>query len=83
MSDYNTLEQKLENADDTTKQAHAENVEKMRDLFLDDSIAATLSGNDSEFHVLGIYGRATAKGIEERNRFADVTLELLAAPSNL
>tara|TARA_R110001583_G_scaffold45311_3_gene142846 strand:+ start:4385 stop:4810 length:426 start_codon:yes stop_codon:yes gene_type:complete len=71
------------NADDSTASAHAANVEKMRDLFLDDDIAATLSGNDAEFHVLGLYSRTTAKGIEERNRFADVTLELLAAPSNL
>lgn len=71
------------NADDTTASAHAANVELMRDLFLDDGIAATLSGNDSEFHVLGIYERSTSKGIEERNRFADVSLEMLAAPSNL
>ena len=69
--------------DDSTASAHAANVEKMRDLFLDDAIGATLSGNDAEFHVLGIFGRTTAKGIDERNRFADVTLELLAAPSNL
>ena len=71
------------NADDTSASAHAANVELMRDLFLDDGIAATLSGNDSEFHVLGIYERSTSKGIEERNRFADVSLEMLAAPSNL
>jgi len=71
------------NADDSTASAHAANVEKMRDLFLDDAIGATLSGNDAEFHVLGIFGRTTAKGIDERNRFADVTLELLAAPYNL
>ena len=71
------------NADDTTPAAHALNVEKMRDLFLDDAIAATLSANDSEFHVLGIYERSTSKGIEERNRFAEVSLEMLAAPSNL
>jgi len=71
------------NADDVNAVTHAANVEKMRDLFLDDAIAATLSAKDGEFHVLGVYGRSTSKGIDERNRFAQVSLELLAAPSNL
>ena len=71
------------NVDDTTATAHAANVKVMRDLFLDDGIAATLSGNDSEFHVLGIYERTTFKGIDERNWFAEVSLEMLASPSSL
>lgn len=73
----------IASADDTTPTTHKTNVAKLRDLFLDDDIAATLSGKQSAFTVVGVTGRGTGKSIEERNRIAQVSLEMLAAPSNL
>jgi hypothetical protein len=55
----------------------------MRDLFMDDGIAATLSDATEAVTVFAVISTALEKGVEERAWYSEVSLELLAAASNI
>jgi hypothetical protein len=73
----------VESMDDTTLANHQTHVATMRDLFMDDGIAATLTDNTEAVTVFGVKSFSISKTVEERNWVCDVSLELLAAASNI
>lgn len=73
----------VESMDDTTLATHQTRVAVMRDLFMDDGIAATLSDATEDVTVFGVRSFRVAKAVEDRNWVAEVSLELLAAGSNI
>ena len=73
----------VESMDDTALATHQTRVAVMRDLFMDDGIAATLSDEDEDVTVFGVRSFRTSKMTEDRNWVAEVSLELLAAGSNM
>jgi hypothetical protein len=73
----------VESMDDTTLANHQTHVATMRDLFMDDGISATLTDNTEAVTVFGVKSFSISKTVEERNWVCDVSLELLAAASNI
>lgn len=73
----------IESMDDTELATHQARVAVMRDLFMDDGLAATLTDETEDVTVFGVSGRRFEKAVEERAWVAEVSLELLAAPSNI
>ena len=73
----------VESMDDTALATHQTRVAVMRDLFMDDGIAATLSDETEDVTVFGVRSFRTSKMTEDRNWVAEVSLELLAAGSNM
>ena len=73
----------IESMDDTTLANHQTHVAVMRDLFMDDGIAATLSDATEDVTVFAVISTALEKGVEERAWYSEVSLEVLAAASNI
>jgi len=73
----------IESMDDTTLATHQAHVAVMRDLFMDDGIAATLSNETEAVTVFAVISTTLEKGVEERAWFSEVSLEVLAASSNI
>ena len=69
--------------DDTTLANHQTHVAVMRDLFMDDGLAATLSDVTEDVTVFAVISTALEKGVEERAWYSEVSLEVLAAASNI
>lgn len=73
----------VESMDDTTLANHQTHVATMRDLFMDDGIAATLTDSDEAVTVFGVKSFSISKTVEDRNWVCDLSLEVLAAASNI
>ena len=73
----------VESMDDTTLANHQTHVATMRDLFMDDGIAATLTDSDEAVTVFAVKSFSISKTVEERNWVCDLSLEVLAAASNI
>ena len=73
----------VESMDDTTLANHQTHVATMRDLFMDDGIAATLTDSDEAVTVFGVKSFSVSKTVEDRNWVCDLSLEVLAAASNI
>ena len=73
----------VESMDDTTLANHQTHVATMRDLFMDDGIAGTLTDSDEAVTVFGIKSFSISKTVEDRNWVCDLSLEVLAAASNI
>jgi len=73
----------VESMDDTTLANHQTHVATVRDLFMDDTISGTLSDTTEEVTVFGVKSYSIAKTVEDRNWVCDLSLEVLAAPSNI
>jgi hypothetical protein len=73
----------IESMDDTTLATHQTHVAVMRDLFMDDGIASTLSDETEDVTVFAVISTALEKGVEERAWYSEVSLEVLAASSNI
>ena len=73
----------VESMDDTTLANHQTHVATMRDLFMDDGIAATLTDSDEAVTVFGVKSFSISKTVEDRNWVCDLSLEVLAAASTI
>ena len=73
----------VEAMDDTTLANHQTHVATMRDLFMDDGIAGTLTDSDEAVTVFGVKSFSISKTVEDRNWVCDLSLEVLAAASNI
>ena len=73
----------VESMDDTTLANHQTHVATMRDLFMDDGIAATMTDSDEAVTVFGVKSFSISKTVEDRNWVCDLSLEVLAAASNI
>lgn len=73
----------IESMDDTTLANHQTRVAVMRDLFMDDGIAGTLSDVTEAVTVFAVASMGFEKSIEDRSWVAEVSLELLAAASTI
>ena len=73
----------VESMDDTTLADHQTHVATMRDLFMDDGIAATLTDSDEAVTVFAVKSFSISKTVEDRNWVCDLSLEVLAAASNI
>ena len=73
----------VESMDDTTLANHQTHVATMRDLFMDDGIAATLTDSDEAVTVFAVKSFSISKTVEDRNWVCDLSLEVLAAASNI
>ena len=73
----------IESMDDTTLATHQTHVAVIRDLFMDSDLASTLSDATEEVTVFAVISRALEKGVEERAWYCEVTVEVLAASSDL
>ena len=73
----------VESMDDTTLANHQTHVATMRDLFMDDGIAGTLTDSDEAVTVFGVKSFSISKTVEDRNWVCDLSLEILAAASNI
>ena len=73
----------VESMDDTTLANHQTHFGKMRDLFMDDGIAATLTDSTEAVTVFGVKSFSISKTVEDRNWVCDLSLEILAAASNI
>ena len=73
----------VESMDDTTLANHQTHVATMRDLFMDDGIAATLTDSDEAVTVFAVKSFSISKTVENRNWVCDLSLEVLAAASNI
>ena len=73
----------VESMDDTTLANHQTHVATMRDLFMDDEIAGTLTDSDEAVTVFGVKSFSISKTVEDRNWVCDLSLEVLAAASNI
>lgn len=73
----------VESMDDTTLANHQTHVATMRDLFMDDGIAATLTDSSEAVTVFGVKSFSISKTVEDRNWVCDLSLEVLAAASNI
>ena len=72
-----------ESMDDTTLANHQTHVATMRDLFMDDGIAGTLTDSDEAVTVFAVKSFSISKTVEDRNWVCDLALEVLAAASNI
>ena len=73
----------VESMDDTTLANHQTHVATMRDLFMDDGIAGTLTDSDEAVTVFGVKSFSISKTVEVRNWVCDLSLEVLAAASTI
>ena len=73
----------VESMDDTTLANHQTHVATMRDLFMDDGIAGTLTDSDEAVTVFGVKSFSISKTVEDRNWVCDLSLEVLAAASTI
>jgi len=73
----------VESMDDTTLANHQTHVATMRDLFMDDGIAGTLTDSDEAVTVFAVKSFSISKTVEDRNWVCDLSLEVLAAASNI
>ena len=73
----------VESMDDTTLANHQTHVATMRDLFMDDGIAGTLTNSDDAVTVFAVKSFSISKTVEDRNWVCDLSLEVLAAASNI
>jgi len=73
----------VESMDDTTLANHQTHVATMRDLFMDDTIAATLTDSTEAVTVFGVKSFSISKTVEDRNWVCDLSLEILAAASTI
>ena len=73
----------VESMDDTTLADHQTHVATMRDLFMDDGIAATLTDSDEAVTVFAVKSFSISKTVEDRNWVCDLSLEVLAAASTI
>ena len=73
----------VESMDDTTLANHQTHVATMRDLFMDDGIAATLTDSDEAVTVFAVKSFSISKTVEDRNCVCDLSLEVLAAASTI
>jgi len=73
----------VESVDDTPIATHQTRVAVMRDLFMDDGIASTLSDATEAVHVFAVISTAIEKGVEGRAWYSEVSLEVLAAASTI
>ena len=73
----------IESMDDTTLANHQTHVATMRDLFMDDGIAATLTDSTEAVTVFGVKSFSISKTVEDRNWVCDLSLEILAAASTI
>ena len=72
-----------ESMDDTTLANHQTHVATMRDLFMDDGIAGTLTDSSAAVTVFGVKSFSISKAVEDRNWVCDLSLEVLAAASTI
>ena len=73
----------VESMDDTTLANHQTHVATMRDLFMDDGIAGTLTDSTEAVTVFAVKSFSISKTVEDRNWVCDLSLEVLAAASNI
>ena len=73
----------VESMDDTTLANHQTHVATMRDLFMDDGIAATLTDSAEAVTVFGGKSFSISKTVEDRNWVCDLSLEVLASASTI
>ena len=73
----------VESMDDTPLANHQPHVATLRDLFMDDGIAGTLTDSDEAVTVFGVKSFSISKTVEDRNWVCDLSLEVLAAASNI
>jgi hypothetical protein len=73
----------VESMDDTTLANHQTHVATMRDLFMDDGIAGTLTDSSEAVTVFAVKSFSISKTVEDRNWVCDLSLEVLAAASNI
>ena len=73
----------IESMDDTTLATHQTRVAVMRDLFMADALASTLTNTPEAVTVFAVISRAFEKGVEERAWYSEVSLEVLAAASTM
>ena len=73
----------VESMDDTTLANHQTHVATMRDVFMDDGIAGTLTDSDEAVTVFAVKSFSISKTVEDRNWVCDLSLEVLAAASNI
>ena len=73
----------VESMDDTTLVNHQTHVATMRDLFMDDGIAGTLTDSDEAVTVFAVKSFSISKTVEDRNWVCDLSLEVLAAASTI
>ena len=73
----------VESMDDTTLANHQTHVATMRDLFMDDGIAGTLTDSDEAVTVFAVKSFSISKTVEDRNWVCDLSLEVLAAASTI
>ena len=73
----------VESMDDTTLANHQTHVATMRDLFMDDGIAGTLTDSTEAVTVFAVKSFSISKTVEDRNWVCDLSLEVLAAASTI
>lgn len=73
----------VESMDDTTLANHQTHVATVRDLFMDDGIAGTLTDSTEAVTVFAVKSFSISKTVEDRNWVCDLSLEVLAAASNI
>jgi len=73
----------IESMDDITLATHQVRVAVMRDLFMDDGIAGTLSDVTEAVTVFAVISTSLEKGVEGRAWYSEVSLEVLAAASTI
>jgi len=73
----------VESMDDTTLANHQTHVATVRDLFMDDGIAGTLTDSDEAVTVFAVKSFSISKTVEDRNWVCDLSLEVLAAASTI
>ena len=73
----------VESMDDTTLANHQTHVATMRDLFMNDGIAGTLTDSSEAVTVFAVKSFSISKTVEDRNWVCDLSLEVLAAASNI
>ena len=69
--------------DDTTLADHQTDVAMMRELFIDETISATLTDSTEAVTVFGVKSFSISKTVEDRNWVCDLSLEVLAAASTI
>lgn len=73
----------VESMDDTTLANHQTHVATVRDLFMDTNIASTLSDATEKVTVFAAKSFNIAKTVEDRNWVCDLSIDVLAAASDL
>ena len=73
----------VESMDDTTLANHQTHVATVRDLFMDDGIAGTLTDSTEAVTVFAVKSFSISKTVEDRNWVCDLSLEVLAAASTI